>query len=150
MQIQELTTEQCLEVLGRVSLGRLGCARDGQPYIVPVLFSYDAERRCVYSFSGVGQKVEWMRGNPQVCLEVEDIADKNHWTTVLALGLYEEIQQAADEADARARAEKLFQQRREWWFPGAARVAGREPQHIVVYRIRLEKLSGRRALRDPD
>ena len=34
-----------------------------------------------------------MRENPKVCLEVEEIGDKSHWTTVLVIGRYEEIHQ---------------------------------------------------------
>jgi uncharacterized protein len=147
MLIHELSTAECAAVLARSHIGRLGCAYRDQPYVVPILFSYDAERHCVYGFSTIGQKVEWMRANPKVCLEVDDISDKNHWTSVIALGVYEELQQSTEEAESRARAELLFQQRREWWLPGAAKLTSREHQHVVIYRIRLEQLSGRRAAR---
>lgn len=50
--------------------------RFDQPYVVPIHLSLDAERSCVYAFSTVGQKILWMRENPQVCLEVEEIRDK--------------------------------------------------------------------------
>jgi nitroimidazol reductase NimA-like FMN-containing flavoprotein (pyridoxamine 5'-phosphate oxidase superfamily) len=148
--IQELDPRECADVLSRASLGRLGCARFDQPYIVPIHFSFDPTLQCVYAFSTIGQKIEWMRENPKVCLEVEEIGDKDHWTTVLAIGRYEEIHQAPEEAEARRRAEQLFQQRREWWLPGAAKVTSREPQHIVVYRIQIDRLSGRRAARERD
>ena len=48
---------------------------------------------CLYAFSTIGQKIEWMRENPKVCLEVEEIDDQSHWTTVLVIGRYEEIHQ---------------------------------------------------------
>ena len=76
MLIHELTPDDCRELLARSSLGRLACARFDQPYVVPIHFSLDAERSCVYAFSTVGQKILWMRENPQVCLEVEEIRDK--------------------------------------------------------------------------
>ena len=91
MRVHELTVAQCKELLGRASLGRLACARDDQPYIVPIFFSFDARETCLYGFSTAGRKIEWMRGNPKVCVEVEEIADKSHWTTVLVTGRYEEI-----------------------------------------------------------
>ena len=148
MQIYELTPDECDDVLRRIPLGRLACARFGQPYIVPIHFSFDAERRCVYAFSSIGQKIQWMRENPKVCLEVEDIADKDHWTTVVAIGRYEEIHQAPEEADARRRAEQLFQDRREWWLPAAGKVGPRDPAHVVIYRITLDQLTGRRTGRN--
>jgi uncharacterized protein len=147
MLIHELTRAECVEILQRAQLGRLACARYDQPYVVPILFSFDSDRECVYSFSTIGQKIEWMRQNPKVCLEVEDIEDKDHWTTVVAVGRYEEIDQSAAHAPVRRRAEELFAQRREWWLPGAAKPPSREHHDIVVYRITLDRLSGRRASR---
>jgi nitroimidazol reductase NimA-like FMN-containing flavoprotein (pyridoxamine 5'-phosphate oxidase superfamily) len=148
MLIHELTSAECVEVLSRTHLGRLGCARSNQPYVVPIHFSFDVERHCVYSFSTIGQKIDWMRENPKVCLEVEDITDKDHWTTVLVTGRYDEIHQAPEETDARSRAELLFQQRREWWLPAAAKVSPREHPDVVVYRIQIDRVTGRRASRD--
>ena len=148
MLIHELEPSECADVLGRNDLGRLGCARLDQPYIVPIHFSFDAERNCLYAFSAVGQKIAWMRENPRVCVEVEEISDKSHWTTVLAIGSYEELERSPEHADARRRAEQLFAQRREWWLPGAGKSASRETQDVVVYRIRIDRLTGRRAARD--
>ena len=132
MLIHELTPGECAAVLSRTHLGRLGCARFDQPYIVAIHFSFDAERNCVYAFSTVGQKIDWMRENPKVCLEVDEIADKDHWTTVLVIGRYQEIHRAPDEAEARRRAEHLFQQRQEWWLPGTAKMTSHEHHELVA------------------
>ena len=148
MLIHELSPNDCAEILSRNHLGRLGCSRYDQPYIVPILFSFDAERNCLYAFSTIGQKIEWMRENPRVCLEVEEIGDKTHWTTVLVIGRYEEIHQDPKESEARQRAEQLFQQRREWWLPGAAKGQSGEHEHVVIYRIQIDRLTGRRGARD--
>ena len=148
MLIHELTADECADVLSRTDLGRLGCCRFGQPYIVPIHFSFDREELCAYAFSTVGQKIEWMRNNPKVCLEVEDITDRDHWTTVIVTGRYAEIGQDPDDLDARHRAERLFQQRREWWLPGAGKTTSGERARIVLYRIEVDRLTGRRAARD--
>jgi nitroimidazol reductase NimA-like FMN-containing flavoprotein (pyridoxamine 5'-phosphate oxidase superfamily) len=148
MLIHELKPSECVEILQRQSLGRLACSRDDQPYVVPIQFSYDPERRCLYAFSTVGQKIRWMRENPKVCVEVEDIADKNNWTTVVAVGRYEEISDAAEEAHTRQQVWKKFQQRPEWWFPAAAKITSGEHHAMVLYRITIDRLSGRRAARD--
>ena len=147
MMIHELTPKECAEVLERTSVGRLACARDNQPYVVPVHFSFDMERGCVYSFSTVGQKVVWMRENPRVCLEVEEVTDKDHWRTVVVFGRYEEIQDSPEEAEARQRAQERFRQRPEWWLPAAAKVGSQERHAVVVYRIQIDRVSGRRAAR---
>jgi nitroimidazol reductase NimA-like FMN-containing flavoprotein (pyridoxamine 5'-phosphate oxidase superfamily) len=145
MLIRELNPDECLDILARSSLGRLGCARYDQPYVIPIHFSFDREQRCVYAFSTIGQKINWMRENPKVCLEIEEIADKDHWTTVVAIGRYEEIHQAPDEAEARRRAQQRFVERPQWWLPAAAKIDGRERSDVVVYRISIDRVTGRRA-----
>jgi len=144
MRIHELTPDECTAALNRLHLGRLACSHADQPYVVPIHFSFDAERKCVYSFATIGQKVRWMRENPKVCLEVDEIVDRDHWTSIVIVGRYEEIHNAPHEAEARRRAEQLFQQRAEWWLPAAAKVASTERPDVVVYRIQIERMTGRR------
>jgi nitroimidazol reductase NimA-like FMN-containing flavoprotein (pyridoxamine 5'-phosphate oxidase superfamily) len=148
MLIRKLSAPECEEVLGRSELGRLACAHDGQPYVVPIHFAFDADRTCLYSFSMVGQKIDWMRVNPKVCVEVDEITDKNNWNTVLVFGRYQEITDADSDADARRRASERFLQRPEWWFPAAAKLPSRERHALVIYRIQVDRLSGRRASRE--
>jgi uncharacterized protein len=148
MVIHELTAVECREVLRRVSVGRLACCRGEQPYVVPVFLYFDADGDCLYGFAAVGQKIDWMRSNPRVCVEVDDVADQTHWTTVLAFGRYEEVGDSAPDDVARRRAFHLFQQRPNWWLPGAAKLeGGSEHDTAVIYRIRIDRLSGRRAAR---
>ena len=148
MRIQELSQAECEEILLRSDLARLACARDNQPYIVPVHFSFDATGKCLYAFSTVGQKIDWMRQNPKVCVEVEDVRDKKRWTTVLAFGRYEEMDDSPADRAARNAAQELFSKRPEWWLPAAAKVGPREPHAMVIYRIRIDRMTGRRASRD--
>ena len=92
MLIHELTPAECREVLGRTSLARLACARAGQPYVVPVSFAYDPASNCLFGFSAVGSKVDWMRENPHVCVEVEDVSDR-----LLRLPFYNSLTEAEQE-----------------------------------------------------
>ena len=102
---------------------------------------------CLYAMSMLGQKVHWMRENPKVCLEVEEITDTNHWTTILVFGRYHELDRTAADREARSRAEHGFLQRKESWLPAAAHVPSREHGHMVVYSILIDRLTGRRAAR---
>ena len=142
-----MTELECSDILRRSELGHLACARNDQPYIVPIHFSFDLQHECLYAFSTVGQKIEWMRENPRVCVEVEDIEDKNHWTTVLIFGVYEELEDTPEDSQARKRAQRLFERRPEWWFPAAAKTDSGEHHAIVIYRIRIARVTGRRASR---
>ncbi|MBY0493393.1 MAG: pyridoxamine 5'-phosphate oxidase family protein [Cyanobacteria bacterium] len=150
MTIYELTAAECEEFLSHAKVGRLGCARKGQPYIVPVSLYFGREERCLYGFSTVGKKIEWMRDNPSVCVEVDAISDQYQWTTVLAMGRYEELDASEEQQRARQRALDLFQEQSRWWLPGGAKLSsGVEHASPVVYRIHISSVSGRRAVRQP-
>jgi len=143
MVIHELTKAECHEVLYRAHLARLACCRDDHPYVVPISYDFDGEH--LYSFSTLGQKIVWMRANPHVCVEVDDIEDRFHWTTVLVFGRYEELRTPVEHELARERARRLFEQREEWWQPAAAKAQPPEHHIPLVYRIVINRLSGRRA-----
>jgi nitroimidazol reductase NimA-like FMN-containing flavoprotein (pyridoxamine 5'-phosphate oxidase superfamily) len=148
MVIHELTAAECQDVLGRVSLGRLACCRGDQPYVVPVFIYFNGDDQCLYGFATVGQKVDWMRSNPKVCVEVDEVGDQTNWTTVLVFGRFEEVKGSAGDDIARHRAMNLFNQRPDWWLPAAAKREGGSEHHTpVIYRIVIDRLSGRRAAR---
>ena len=71
MVIRELTTEASLNLLSRIHFGRLGCAKANQPFVCPIFFAY--HENSLYCVSTIGQKIEWMRENPLVAVEVDEI-----------------------------------------------------------------------------
>jgi hypothetical protein len=145
--IHELTGDECRTALARTSLARLACAHADQPYIVPILCYFDADGDCLYSVAAAGQKIAWMRANPKVCVEVSEIGDRYHWTTVVAFGRYEELTDSVADDHLRRRAHELFEQRHEWWFPAMRKPEPGGAAQAVVYRIRIDRLTGRRASR---
>lgn len=148
MLIHELTLEECREVIERSTVGRLACARANQPYVVPISFYADLAEKCLYSFSTLGQKIDWMRENPKICLEIEEVADEFHWTTVVVFGRFEEVRDSPAESHPRRRALDLFQQRKQWWLPAAGKLISGEEHHTpIVFRIHVDKITGRRTSR---
>jgi len=151
MLIQSMTRQASIEILERAKLGRLACAHEGQPYITPILFACDAD--CLYSFSTLGQKVDWMRASPLVCLEVDEIVNREDWVTVIVFGRYEELPDTpAYEAD-RKRAHDLLQRRPAWWEPGYVKTVldGKERALEPLYfRISIDKISGHRGIPGPE
>ncbi len=91
MQVGEMTQDACRAVLTRNTIGRLGCSLENQPYVVPICFAYEADY--IYIFSTLGQKIEWMRANPKVCMEIDEITNRSQWVSVIAYGLYQEFAQ---------------------------------------------------------
>jgi nitroimidazol reductase NimA-like FMN-containing flavoprotein (pyridoxamine 5'-phosphate oxidase superfamily) len=146
MVIHELSPAECRDVLERAAYGRLACARADQPYVLPFFFYLDRPSDSLYSFATLGQKIDWMRGNPKVCVEVDEVIDRSHWTTVVVFGRYLEITNSRLDEPERRRAVELFQDRDMWWLPGLGRRTPSD-EHVtaVVYRIVIDKLTGRRA-----
>src|ERR1700737_3319129 len=69
--------EANLDLLARTHLGRLACAQGSQPYVVPFYFAYN--NNSLYSFTTVGQKIDWMRANPLVCVEADEVVSPEEW-----------------------------------------------------------------------
>ncbi len=149
MFIHEMTKEECQESLKRANFGRLGCARDDQPYVVPISFAFEEDY--AYAFSMAGQKIEWMRDNPHVCLAVDTVKSWNDWTSVVGLGRYEELSDTPEWRVQRELARKLLDARATWWQPGSVAIEGRPRDRTpIVYRIYLERMTGRRGVPAPD
>jgi nitroimidazol reductase NimA-like FMN-containing flavoprotein (pyridoxamine 5'-phosphate oxidase superfamily) len=145
--IHQLTGDECEEVLRRSNLGRLGCAQDNQPYVVPIYFRFESvqpDARYLYGFSSLGQKISWMRRNPLVCVEVDEVADTRHWTTVVVFGRFEELSQL-DNPEAADHAYEVLRARHDWWQPAAGKMEMSAQYVPVVYRIRINSVTGRRA-----
>ena len=73
---------------------RLACVHEDQPYIVPVFLASDAATAggpSLYGFTTRGTKVDWMRKNPRVCVEADEILDFDEWVSVVVVGRYEEL-----------------------------------------------------------
>ena len=64
MLVREMSQQECKELLARLGFGRLACAQENRPYIVPIYFASEPDR--LYGFATMGQKIEWMRSNPIV------------------------------------------------------------------------------------
>jgi nitroimidazol reductase NimA-like FMN-containing flavoprotein (pyridoxamine 5'-phosphate oxidase superfamily) len=147
MRIHEMTEDECDKALEQVHFGRLACARENQPYVVPIYFSYD--RKHLYGVTTLGQKIEWMRSNPLVCLEIDELTSHYQWMSIVVFGRYEEIADTREHAPVRARALAVLQERENWWQPASVATAKREQRAPVFYRIHIERMTGHRAMPDP-
>ena len=86
----ELTPEQINAVLFNEVVGRIGCHEEGRTYIVPITYVFDGD--AVYGHSADGLKIRMMRANPRVCFEVDQRENLANWRSVVAWGVYEELQ----------------------------------------------------------
>ncbi len=150
MLIHEMTETECLSTLAHTRLGRLACAHNNQPYVVPIYFVYEGSYLYgfLYGFTTLGLKVEWMRSNPLVCVELDEVENFDQWTSIVIFGRYEELPDLLGTSvwdqnqrrahgpsqpmvrpksvsstpgqQARLHAHELLQQHAEWWEPGCA------------------------------
>jgi len=88
-EVEELQNNETDEVLERVGYGHFACARDNQPYVVPVNYVYDKPN--IYIYTTEGMKTEIINANPRICLQVEEVVDNGDWRSVVVTGEAEQI-----------------------------------------------------------
>ncbi|MDX6479798.1 MAG: uncharacterized protein QOG85_308 [Gaiellaceae bacterium] len=137
LRVRELTPDEIEEFLLGQRIARLGCHARGETYVVPVIYAYGDG--AMVTVTQEGRKVEMLRENSRVCVEVDeyDADGRGSWRSVIAYGNAEEL--TGDDVEA---ALSLLRER-------FARAAGREAAPrplsagVVVLRVRLEDVSGR-------
>jgi uncharacterized protein len=147
MFIHEMSRAECNDALSRATFGRLACAHDNQPYALPLNFAFDGD--CyLYGFTTLGQKINWLRSNPLVCFEIDQVKNHNHWLSVIVFGRYEELPDTPEYENARRRTYACLQKRAMWWEPAYVSQEHRDIPHSLIpifFRISIESMTGHRA-----
>lgn len=147
MFIHDMTDAECRHALAVANVGRIGCAHNNQPYVVPIYFAY--HEHYLYAISTVGQKIEWMRANPLVCVQIDELRSYDDWMSVIVFGRYEELPDEPAFKRAREQALGLLQKRSAWWWePACIGESHRNAAHSctpVSYRIHIDRISGQHA-----
>lgn len=149
MLLHEMDAQECKELLTRVGMGRLACAKNNQPYAVPIYFAFDND--VLYGFSTMGKKIEWMRQNPLVCVEVEEVRGQNFWESVVIFGHYEELADRPEFAEQRKQAQAVLEKRALWWQTGYAASQSRvepKPPTPVFYCVHIDEMTGHKVRPD--
>ncbi|MFP5075677.1 pyridoxamine 5'-phosphate oxidase family protein [Rhizobium sp. YIM 134829] len=140
-----MSRAECAVFLREHEVGSLGCIYNGKPYVVPIRFVFDEDR--IYSFSLPGEKIESMRQDPQVCIQVYAEETAQSWKSVLVRGTYHELPDDEDGHSSHMRAWSLLQKRGNWWEPGAYKPDSLAPSGTslapIFYQIQVEQISGR-------
>ncbi len=151
MLVSEMNRKECEELLARQSLGRLACAHENQPYIVPIYFASEPGR--LYGFSTMGQKIDWIRRNPLVCIEVDEIIGATEWASVVVQGRYEEFPDTSEYAEPRRKAQAQLEKATSLWWQTAIAVTQTRKRvdrdMTVFFCIHIEEISGRHGWPDP-
>ena len=84
-----LSETEITETLQAALYGHLGCHAEGKTYVVPFSYAVDGNRLIGYTI--VGMKIEMMRKNPEVCVQVDIVESLTHWKSVICGGRFEEL-----------------------------------------------------------
>jgi nitroimidazol reductase NimA-like FMN-containing flavoprotein (pyridoxamine 5'-phosphate oxidase superfamily) len=135
--ILEMSPSEIEEFVLSQKVGRVGCHRDGETYVVPVIYGWDAD--CIYVYTTEGKKVDMMRENQRVCFEIDEYLTSGGWRSVIAQGVFEEL-----EGDDAAWALQVITERvssNRDTSSSRTRGDGRTP---VAFRIRTTDVTGRK------
>ena len=127
--IHELHPDEIESVLHRHHVGRLACVLAGEPYLVPITYTY--QDGFIYGHTLPGQKLDAMRAEPRVSFEVDERWETDTWRSVVARGVFEELTTENDRDAALAA------------LHGAYPDASRKMEEGVLFRIRPTATTGR-------
>ena len=144
--IGQLTKEQIDTLLVSCVVGHLGCCADNAPYVVPIAYAYDGNN--IYSHAREGTKIDLMRKNPQVCLEVDQIDDLSNWRSVIIWGTFEELQGEEAETAMQWLKNRLYPIKASFYSQALLELTAKERGQTketkeVLYRIRITQKTGR-------
>jgi nitroimidazol reductase NimA-like FMN-containing flavoprotein (pyridoxamine 5'-phosphate oxidase superfamily) len=143
-----LSPTEIEELLASEHTGHLGCSANGEVYVVPITFVYSDDQ--MYGYTHEGKKIDMMRHNPQVCVQVERVAMGNEWKSVIVWGEYHEITDPAKQQEVRLHIAEHFAKGSERGekvvTPLIADVGDRRSATDlapIVYRIKIDRKTGR-------
>ena len=140
IQIEEMNNAEAMKLIERVGYGHLGCSHDNIPYVVPI--HYAVLDSVVYFYTTEGRKYEIIRENPNVCLQIEDVREREDWESVMVTGTAVEILHGKERDDAFAAIKK-----RNPWLTPALGIRWMDDwireNREVIYRLDAASITGR-------
>lgn len=146
MKVETMNQEECESMLNQAVIGHLACALDNQPYIVQLSFIFNSGH--LYAFSTFGKKTEWMRQNPKVCVQFDELKSRFDWSSVTVYGSYRELVEPRY-TDELTDAKNRFEQREHWWETAMAAGQLDAGEHLiepVYFAIDIDSVSGLKAV----
>ncbi len=95
--MDELSRADSLALLADEKVAHVATAVDGVPYVTPISFVVLYEE--IHFRTVPGRRLEELRANPRVCIEVSRTDEEGGWQSVLVWGDAYEVDDANREAD---------------------------------------------------
>ena len=90
--LKTLTEKNSYELLENNYVGHLAYIYQNRPFIAPITYFFDKDKNAIIAYSEEGHKIRAMRKNTAVSLEVCEIDSVNNWNSVLAHGIFKELE----------------------------------------------------------
>ncbi len=88
--MEQITKEEAKLILTNAPVAHLGVVIDDAPYVTPMSFVFDGDRILFRTMAG--RKLEAMRANPSVCVEVARYDETTgDWVSVIITGQAKEV-----------------------------------------------------------
>lgn len=137
------------ELLQKKFYGHLGCASAKEIYVVPITYVY--VNGTVYGYTHEGKKMELIRANPRVCLQVEEVQSGHKWKSAICNGTCTAVSDPSEIQKARLLMAEKFAKIREHevYDPYFLLIeelnmhSEKEPASIL-YKIQLEEVTGKK------
>ena len=90
--IYNLKDHRCKEILHNNYIGHLGYVYNNKPFVLPITYYYNILQNTITCYSGEGHKINALRTNSNVSLEVAEIESLNQWQCVVIEGQFREFE----------------------------------------------------------
>ncbi len=148
--IKNLNQKECVELLSNNYIGRLAFIVGKTPYIIPITYYYyDQGDNSIISYSLEGHKIDAMRKNQSVSVEVDEIESISRWKSVLVHGQFEELKGI----DAKSQLHEFSQgvkdvidrkeERKLQFIHEFSSKLGADGSSPIVYRIKISEITGK-------
>ncbi len=135
MFVREMSREECQAPVAAGSLARL-----------PITYAHSGN--CLHCFSVPVKKIDWMRSNSNVSLQIDEFASNRQWKSVVVTGRYRELPAVQGRRSECIHAWSLLEKKPNWWEPGGLKPV---PQAIsaasphIFFCVDIEEMTGRAA-----
>ncbi len=139
--IRDLSRNECVALLGRHGVGRLAFTWKDRVDIEPIAYAWDEDT--AFLRTGPGIKLDVLRRNPWVALEVDEIRGPFDWESVVVKGTVYFLRAAGNEFDQATYQRGLWALRR--LEPRFGTKDDPFGDRTTMFRIHVDQISGRGA-----
>ncbi len=87
----DLPTSESAHVFRNNYIGHLAYLSKGKPSVIPINYYFDPTENIIISYTAEGHKIDAMRKNNSVAVQVEEMQSMFNWESAMVHGKFEEL-----------------------------------------------------------